>query len=110
MVINKGEYNISLIEQICKSRPEDEEEHFDEWGKKIPGKKYGYIYIEDILKDYYYTSDEKKESNKIYRLNLLPEKYFRPTKFENLDYSQLVNFRKQIEEEINQLLRGDRDA
>ena len=74
-----GDFHTSIMEQICKSRAEDTEEHFNEWGEKIQGKKYGYIDIKTILEDYYYKDENEIESNKVYRLNLLPEKYFRPT-------------------------------
>ena len=79
-----GDFHTSIMEQICKSRAEDTEEHFNEWGEKIQGKKYGYIDIKTILEDYYYKDENEIESNKVYRLNLLPEKYFRPKEFENL--------------------------
>lgn len=36
---NNGDFHISILEQICKSRQEDTEEHFNEWGEKINGKK-----------------------------------------------------------------------
>ena len=75
---NNGDFHISILEQICKSRQEDTEEHFNEWGEKINGKKYGYIDVQTILKDYYYRTEEEIESNKEYRLNLIPEKYLRP--------------------------------
>ncbi|MCI8965153.1 MAG: N-6 DNA methylase [Clostridia bacterium] len=106
---NDGEFHTSLIEQICKSRQEDVEEHFDEWGKKIEGKKYGYINIKDILNDFYYKNDEKKESNKVYRLNLLPEKYLRPNRFEDLNYEQIFKFRKDVEKEILHLIGGEQN-
>ena len=48
---NNGDFHISILEQICKSRQEDTEEHFNEWGEKINGKKYGYIDVQTILKD-----------------------------------------------------------
>lgn len=35
---NNGDFHISILEQICKSRQEDTEEHFNEWGEKINGK------------------------------------------------------------------------
>lgn len=101
-----GNFHPSLIEQICKSRKEDIEEHFNEWGKKISGKKYGYIYLKDVLNDFYYKSDEETESNKIYRLNLLPEKYFRPTEFENLTLEELIKARETIENELEKLFGG----
>lgn len=101
-----GDFHASVMEQICRSRKEDEDSHYNEWGQKIEGKKYGYIYIRDVIKDYYYKSDEEVESNKVYALNLLPEKYFRPTKFEKLDYKSLIKYRLEIEKEVMQLL-GD---
>lgn len=54
---NNGDFHISILEQICKSRQEDTEEHFNEWGEKINGKKYGYIDVQTILKDYYYRTE-----------------------------------------------------
>lgn len=103
----EGEFHQSIMEQICKARPEDTENHYNEWGNKIEGKKYGYIFIKDILQDFYYKSDEKVESNKVYRLNLLPEKYLRPTNFENIDYEGINKFRQEVEKELYELLGGD---
>lgn len=105
-----GNYHPSIFVQIYKSKKEDIEEHFDEWGNKINGKKYGYIYIRDIIKDYYYKSEVENESNKVYRLNLLPEKYFRPTEFENLTYDELIAFRKSLEYELRSLFGGTENA
>lgn len=100
----EGNFHNSILEQICMTRKEDEEKHYNEWGKEIPGKKYGYIYVSEILKDFYYKNESKKESDKVYRINLLPEKYFRPTEFENLDYEQIKNARIEIENELKNIL------
>lgn len=99
-----GDFHTSIMEQICKSRAEDTEDHFNEWGEKIQGKKYGYIDIKTILDDYYYKDENEIESNKVYRLNLLPEKYFRPKKFENLTLEELKNKRKELEKELKNLI------
>ena len=99
-----GDFHTSIMEQICKSRAEDTEEHFNEWGEKIQGKKYGYIDIKTILEDYYYKDENEIESNKVYRLNLLPEKYFRPKEFENLTLEELKNKRKELEKELKKLI------
>lgn len=101
---NNGDFHISILEQICKSRQEDTEEHFNEWGKKINGKKYGYIDVQTILKDYYYRTEEEIESNKEYRLNLLPEKYLRPKEFENLTLEKLIKKREELSEDIKDLI------
>lgn len=101
-----GEFFPSIIEQTFKTKKEDREQHFDEWGNEIKGKKYGYIYIRDVLKDFYYKSDKKTESNKMYRLNLLPEKYFRAKEFDNLSYDELSAFRKSIEKELKSIFGG----
>lgn len=106
---NKGDFHTSLIEQICKSRPEDKEEHYNEWGEKILGKKYGYISIQDILNDYYFKDENEEESNKVYRLNLLPEKYFRPKEFENLTLEQIINKRKELENDLIEIINEVRD-
>ena len=95
-----GDFHTSIMEQICKSRAE----HFNEWGEKIQGKKYGYIDIKTILEDYYYKDENEIESNKVYRLNLLPEKYFRPKEFENLTLEELKNKRKELEKELKKLI------
>lgn len=105
-----GNFHPSIMEQTFKSKREDMEEHFDEWGNRIVGKKYGHIYLRDILKDCYYKSEKETESNKVYRLNLLPEKYFRPEQFKNLTYEELVSVRKSIEQELRNLFGGDVDA
>lgn len=101
---NNGDFHISILEQICKSRQEDTEEHFNEWGEKINGKKYGYIDVQTILKDYYYRTEEEIESNKEYRLNLLPEKYLRPKEFENLTLEKLIKKREELSEDIKDLI------
>ena len=101
---SNGDFHISILEQICKSRQEDTEEHFNEWGEKINGKKYGYIDVQTILKDYYYRTEEEIESNKEYRLNLLPEKYLRPKEFENLTLEKLIKKREEISEDIKDLI------
>lgn len=101
---NNGDFHISILEQICKSRQEDTEEHFNEWGEKINGKKYGYIDVQTILKDYYYKTEEEIESNKEYRLNLLPEKYLRPKEFENLTLEKLIKKREELSEDIKDLI------
>lgn len=101
---NNGDFHISILEQICKSRQEDTEEHFNEWGEKINGKKYGYINVQTILKDYYYRTEEEIESNKEYRLNLLPEKYLRPKEFENLTLEKLIKKREELSEDIKDLI------
>lgn len=101
---NNGDFHISILEQICKSRQEDTEEHFNEWGEKINGKKYGYIDVQTILKDYYYRTEEEIESNKEYRLNLLPEKYLRPKEFENLTLEKLIKKREELSENIKDLI------
>lgn len=101
-----GDFNLSIIEETFKTKKEDNDKHFDEWGNEIPGKKYGHIYLRDVLGDYYYTEDEEIESNKLYSLNLLPEKYFRPEEFIDLTYEELVEFRENIEEELNNLFGG----
>lgn len=101
---NNGDFHISILEQICKSRQEDTEEHFNEWGEKINGKKYGYIDVQTILKDYYYRTEEEIESNKEYRLNLLPEKYLRPKEFENLTLEKLIKKREKLSEDIKDLI------
>ena len=101
---NNGDFHTSILEQICKSRQEDTEEHFNEWGEKINGKKYGYIDVQTILKDYYYKTEEEIESNKEYRLNLLPEKYLRPKEFENLTLEKLIKKREELSEDIKDLI------
>lgn len=101
---NNGDFHISILEQICKSRQEDTEEHFNEWGEKINGEKYGYIDVQTILKDYYYRTEEEIESNKEYRLNLLPEKYLRPKEFENLTLEKLIKKREELSEDIKDLI------
>lgn len=101
---SNGDFHISILEQICKSRQEDTEEHFNEWGEKINGKKYGYIDVQTILKDYYYRTEEEIESNKEYRLNLLPEKYLRPKEFENLTLEKLIKKREELSEDIKDLI------
>ena len=101
---NNGDFHISILEQICKSRQEDTEEHFNEWGEKINGKKYGYIDVQTILKDYYYRTEEEIESNKEYRLNLIPEKYLRPKEFENLTLEKLIKKREELSEDIKDLI------
>jgi len=101
---NNGDFHTSILEQICKSRQEDTEEHFNEWGEKINGKKYGYIDVQTILSDFYYRTEEEKESNKEYRLNLLPEKYLRPKEFQNLSLEKLVEKRKELSEDIKNLI------
>lgn len=101
---NNGDFHISILEQICKSRQEDTEEHFNEWGEKINGKKYGYIDVQTILKDYYYRTEEEIESNKEYRLNLLPEKYLRPKEFENLTLEKFIKKREELSEDIKDLI------
>ena len=101
---NNGDFHISILEQICKSRQEDTEEHFNEWGEKINGKKYGYIDVQTILKDYYYRTEEEIESNKEYRLNLLPEKYLRPKEFENLTLEKLIKKREELSDDIKDLI------
>ena len=101
---NNGDFHISILEQICKSRQEDTEEHFNEWGEKINGKKYGYIDVQTILKDYYYRTEEEIESNKEYRLNLLPEKYLRSKEFENLTLEKLIKKREELSEDIKDLI------
>ena len=103
---NYGDFHTSIMEQVCKSRAEDTEEHFNEWGEKISGKKYGYIEIQEILKDFYYKEENKKESSKVYRLNLLPEKYFRPKEFENLTLEQLQREREEISLELKNFFDG----
>lgn len=103
---NNGDFHISILEQICKSRQEDTEEHFNEWGEKINGKKYGYIDVQTILKDYYYRTEEEIESNKEYRLNLLPEKYLRPKEFENLTLEKLIKKREELSEDIKDLINA----
>lgn len=101
-----GNYNISIIEQVFKIKNEDNEKHCDEWNNEIKGKKYGYIYVRDILKDYYYDSENENISNRIYRINLLPEKYLRPKNFENLSLEELRKFRLEIENELKLLFGG----
>ncbi len=101
---NNGDFHNSILEQICISGKEDESKHYDEWGNLIPGKKYGHISIKEILQDYYYKDEEQKESDKVYRLNLLPEKYFRPKEFENMDYEQLIQERKNIENKLKNII------
>lgn len=105
-----GEYHPSFLEQICKSRKEDIDEHYDEWKRKINGKKYGYIYIREVLKDFYYRGDSETEANKVYRLNLLPEKYFRQTEYENLTLEELILKREKIEKELKKMFGGDSNA
>lgn len=68
------------------------------------GKKYGYIDVQTILKDYYYRTEEEIESNKEYRLNLLPEKYLRPKEFENLTLEKLIKKREELSEDIKDLI------
>lgn len=99
-------FNISVMEQICKSHKEDVEKHYNEWGEIIPGKKYGYIYIKDILKDFYYKDESEVDANKIYRLNLLPEKYFRSNKLENMTLEELIKQREVIEKELQKVFNG----
>ncbi len=106
---NNGNFHTSIMEQICKSRAEDTSEHFDEWGEKIQGKKYGYIEIKEIMKDFYYKEEEMKESSKVYRLNLLPEKYFRPKEFEDLTLEQLKNEINDIEMELKNFFKEVND-
>lgn len=103
---NEGEYHTSIIEQICKSRAEDTEEHFNEWGEKIFGKKYGYIELQEIMKDFYYKDENKSESSRVYRLNLLPEKYFRPKEFDNFTLEELKKEREEIYLELKEFLSG----
>lgn len=102
---NTGSFHISIMEQICKSRSEDTDEHYNEWNEKINGKKYGYIEIKEILKDFYYKDEEQIESNKVYRLNLLPEKYFRPKEFENLSLEELKQNIDDIEQELKDFFK-----
>lgn len=101
---NNGDFHTSIVEQICKSRQEDTEEHFNEWGEKISGKKYGYIDVQTVLNDYYYKNEEETESNKEYRLNLLPERYLRPKEFENLTLEKLIKKREELYEDIKKLI------
>lgn len=105
-----GNYNLSIMEQICKSHKEDTIAHFNEWGEKIAGKKYGYIYVRDILKDFYYKTEEEKEADKVYRVNLLPERYLRQTEFEEITLSELISFRKTLEEDLNKMFGGGKNA
>ncbi|MBR1598401.1 MAG: N-6 DNA methylase [Lachnospiraceae bacterium] len=105
-----GNYNLSIMEQICKSHKEDTIEHFNEWGEKIPGKKYGYIYVRDILKDFYYKTEEEREIDKVYRVNLLPERYFRQTEFEEITLSDLKKFRETLEKDLNKMFGGGENA
>ena len=105
-----GNYNLSIMEQICKSHKEDISEHFNEWGEKIAGKKYGYIYVKDILKDFYYKTEEEREEDKVYRVNLLPERYLRQTELEELTFSELQAFRKKLEADLSKMFGGNIDA
>lgn len=105
-----GNYNLSIMEQICKSHKEDTVAHFNEWGEKIPGKKYGYIYVREILKDFYYKTEEERDVDKVYRVNLLPERYFRQTEFEEITLSELTLFRKTLEEDLKKMFGGGENA
>lgn len=102
---NNGDFHPSLMEQICKSRPEDVSEHYNEWGEKYPGKKYGYISIKEIMNDYYFKDENEIESNKVYRLDLLPEKYLRPKEFDNLDIKELKQNVENIKNELKAFLK-----
>ena len=102
---NNGDFHPSLMEQICKSRSEDVSEHYNEWGEKYPGKKYGYISIKEIMNDYYFKDENETESNKIYRLDLLPEKYLRPKEFDNLDINKLKQNVEDIKNELKAFLK-----
>ena len=102
---NNGDFHPSLMEQICKSRSEDVSEHYNEWGEKYPGKKYGYISIKKIMNDYYFKDENETESNKIYRLDLLPEKYLRPKEFDNLDINKLTQNVEDIKNELKAFLK-----
>ena len=68
----------SLLETAWENKEQDEdEEYFNEWGKKIDGKKYGRVKLKEIFKNefvYYPTiakSEIKKLVSKIPELNAL---------------------------------------
>ena len=66
--------------------------------------------MKDILKDFYYKTEEEREEDKVYRVNLLPERYLRQTELEELTFSELQAFRKKLEADLSKMFGGNIDA
>jgi|GEM_PF-1264587 len=111
----EGIENNSIIETALENKDQDsDEEYFNEWGKKIEGKKYGRVKLKEIFKNefvYYSTipkSEIKKMLTQLPKLNEILEEELDKISvklIENIYYDlDKIKHKKMTVAEIKQLL------